>query len=118
MTGVNEALIFFSVFVVFVWLFSTVFYLQRRSLFQKQCDEYESCIRTKNEIIDCRTEAIMSLQRTIDDLQKEKLELQSKPKEKAPSFELTEFLTDVNQHGYGFVRVDPATIIKRSPRDF
>ena len=33
------------------------------------------------------------------------------------SEELTDFLRDVQQHGYGFTRVDPNNFFLRTPRD-
>lgn len=33
-----------------------------------------------------------------------------------PSTELADFFTDVKRHGYGFVRVDPDSVMARSPR--
>lgn len=37
-------------------------------------------------------------------------------KHRPPSEELHEFLKDLHVHGYGILRVDPDTILKRSPR--
>lgn len=43
--------------------------------------------------------------------------LKSKPPPpREHSLELTEFLADTKKYGYGFVRVDPASVIQRSPR--
>lgn len=50
-------------------------------------------------------------------LSKEVGELKNKPPPpREHSLELTEFLSDAKSYGYGFVRVDPASVIQRSPR--
>jgi hypothetical protein len=33
-----------------------------------------------------------------------------------PSTELADFLADIRHHGYGVARIDPDTVMRRSPR--
>ena len=53
---------------------------------------------------------IRALESTIEDLRKQLSSTQNH------SQELTDFLTDMNQKGYSFVRVEPNSVILRSPR--
>jgi hypothetical protein len=45
-----------------------------------------------------------------------RLKNKAPPPPRGHSLELTEFLSDTKTYGYGFVRVDPGTVIQRSPR--
>jgi len=45
----------------------------------------------------------------------QKKQIEEMKSTKAPSEELTEFLSDVKNNGYGFVRVDPGNVFWRKP---
>jgi hypothetical protein len=50
-------------------------------------------------------------------IQKLTQELNVKRSLNKPSSELTDFLRDLQTHGYGAIRVDPDTVFVRSPRE-
>jgi hypothetical protein len=58
-----------------------------------------------------RTTQLSKLLRSKED------ELAAAKADKSQSIELSEFLYDQSRYGYSFVRVDPASVMIRSPRD-
>ena len=49
----------------------------------------------------------------------EDLKIALKGKEKrGKDIELTEFLADIDRYGFTYIRVDPASVLMRTPKDF